>query len=253
MFGFLKPKLPVTPEQMQWVDGGLVRLAEMLGSDRLLQASVMLPISEHFPDTYDRSETALGGILFRVASAMRVDPSDVEITLFAEDGDIVSKLVPYYSKKTAGAAGLYYHDPENRPRISVNENQLEDPTALVATLAHELGHILLLRPGLVDRDEADMEPLTDLLTVFLGLGVFTANSAFRFTQFSGIHTQGWSSRRQGYLPEEMFGYALARFAWERGEAKPKWADHLSTNVASYFKRSAAWIAANRVPRLITRA
>jgi hypothetical protein len=95
-----------------------------------------------------------------------------------------------------------------------------------------------------------MEPLTDLLTVFLGLGVFTANSAFCFEQFTGVSSQGWSTHRQGYLSEEMFGYALARFAIERGERKPRWADHLSTNIASYFNRAEAWIAANEARPLI---
>jgi hypothetical protein len=53
---------------------------------------------------------------------------------------------------------------------------------LVATLAHELGHIILLRPGLIKRTKEDMEPLNDLLTIFLGFGIFTANAAFRFEQ-----------------------------------------------------------------------
>lgn len=123
----------------------------------------------------------------------------------------------------------------------------------VATLAHELGHILLLRPGLVGRDEQDMEPLTDLLTVYLGLGVLTANAVFQFKQFSNDQTQGWSARRQGYLPEVTLGYALARFAHERGELKPKWIGYLATNIESYFKQSAAWLETNQTPCLIAGA
>ena len=88
---------------------------------------------------------------------------------------------------------------------------------LVAVLAHELGHVILLRPGLVDRKDPDMEPLNDLLTVFLGFGIFTANAAFRFEQHSDNRSQGWSARRTGYLSEQQFGYSLARFAYERGE------------------------------------
>jgi hypothetical protein len=132
----------------------------------------------------------------------------------------------------------------------MNENQLKNPTALVATLAHELCHLLLLRPGLVDRNEADMEPLTDLLTALLARGGFTANSAFCFQQFTEVSSQGWSTRRQDYLSEAMFGYALAGFAMERGERKPRWADHLSTCIASYFNHAEAWIAANEPRPLI---
>jgi hypothetical protein len=131
----------------------------------------------------------------------------------------------------------------------INEKQLKDPMALVATLAHELGHIILLRPGLVPRDEPDMEPMNDLLTVFLGFGIFTANSAFHFKQYTTDRAQGWSAGRSGYLSEELFGYALARLAFERREAKPAWRKYPSTNVSAYLKRSAAWLADRREPRL----
>jgi hypothetical protein len=107
--------------------------------------------------------------------------------------------------------------------------------------AHELGHVILLRPGLVGRDEPDMEPLNDLLTVFHGFGVFNANSVFQFQQYTSYDRQGWSTRRLGYLSEQQFGYALARFATERGERSPAWAKYLNTNVSSSWKRSMGWI------------
>jgi hypothetical protein len=123
----------------------------------------------------------------------------------------------------------------------------------VATLAHELGHVILLRPGLVDRDEEDMEPLNDLLTVYLGFGVFNANAVFQFRQYTNNETQGWSVRRLGYLSEQLFGYALARFAFERKERKPDWAKHLTTNISTYFKRSSEWLEANGNPLPLRRS
>ena len=51
-------------------------------------------------------------------------------------------------------------------------------------------------------------------------------------------------QRLGYLRQEVYGYALARFAAERSENRPGWARHLSTNVRAYFKRSRAWLAKN---------
>jgi hypothetical protein len=52
-------------------------------------------------------------------------------------------------------------------------------------------------------------------------------------------------QRLGYLPEEVYGYALAKFAAERGEEKAEWTKHLSTNVRSYYKRSLSWLAKNK--------
>jgi len=60
---------------------------------------------------------------------------------------------------------------------------LLDPMSLVATMAHELGHVILLGGNLLTHDTPDQEPMTDLLTGFTGLGIFTANSAARFMQF----------------------------------------------------------------------
>lgn len=88
---------------------------------------------------------------------------------------------------------------------------------VVATLAHELGHVILLGGDHLKRDEEDMEPMTDLVTVYLGLGIFTANASRRLEQHQDERKQGWSMSRLGYLPEVVFAYALARFAKERGK------------------------------------
>jgi hypothetical protein len=251
MFRLFKPKLPVSLEDREWVDASFVRLANLLGAHRLHQAKVLVPTEEHFPDPFDGSEAALVRMFARVATAMGIDPDGVDVTVFQTDS--FSGLMPFYSGKIAGPAGLYHHDPSTRPQISVNEKKLKDPVSLVATLAHELGHIVLLRPGLVGREETDMEPLNDLATVFLGLGVFTGNAAFQFRQFTENDKQGWSTERQGYLPEELFGYALARFALERGENKPSWARYLSTNVGTFFRESVAWLTEEDAhPHLVKR-
>ena len=102
-------------------------------------------------------------------------------------------------------------------RIAIDSANLQDPQALVATLAHELCHVHLISDGRIDPDRPDHEPLTDLLTVFLGFGIFNANTAVQFKQFEDGVMQGWSSSRQGYLPEEAFGYALALYTWVRRE------------------------------------
>src|SRR5262249_6128904 len=126
--------------------------------------------------------------------------------------------------------------------VALRSTQLQDPVSLVATMAHELGHVILLGHGLMSTTTPDHEPMTDLLTVFLGLGIFTANSAARFRQFQDERKAGWSMHRLGYLDEEVFGYALAKFASERQEAKPDWVKDLCTNVRVYYKASRKWLS-----------
>jgi hypothetical protein len=96
-----------------------------------------------------------------------------------------------------------------------------------------------------------MEPLNDLLTIFLGFGIFTANAAFQFSQYTTNQSQGWSSKRLGYLSEPMLGYALGRFAYERHEHKPGWASFIQSNISPYMRRSLAWLSDRQEPRLLS--
>jgi hypothetical protein len=40
----------------------------------------------------------------------------------------------------------------------------------------------------------------------------------------------------------MYGYALARYAWLRGETSPAWAAHLDTNPRTYLKDGLRFLA-----------
>jgi hypothetical protein len=242
MFGFA-PKLPITEEDRLWVEDAFHRLCKCLGRERMLHCRVILPQAEDFPDPYDKSEESLELMFQRICEYMQVDHESVELEVFADETSELSRLLPYWKGDQGGCAGVYFH-PEDETKkmvVAIRQSKLEDPMVAVATLAHELGHVILLGGGLIDHDAEDMEPLTDLATVFLGLGDFNANCAARFQQWQDERKQGWSMQRLGYLPEEVYGYALARFAHERGERKPEWARHLSTNVRAYFKGAVDWI------------
>ncbi|WP_161790115.1 hypothetical protein [Streptacidiphilus carbonis] len=140
--------------------------------------------------------------------------------------------------REGGAAG-HYRRENGRPVIAISQHLTERPTALVATVAHELGHVLLLDGGLVNREREDQEELTDLLTVHFGLGVFNANASFDFHR----DASGWSRNQLGYLDERIYGYALALYAVARGEAQPPaWSRHLDTNPRAYMKQGLRYLA-----------
>ena len=246
MFGF-SPKLPVSEEDRQWVESGFDRLSRVLGRRRMLEARVILPDAEHFPDPYDKSKAAAEKMFCRICDYMHVARSRIDLEIFPDETSELSNIMPYWSGGKGGScAGLYFHPDEEGHKmiVALRHSNMEDPFTVVATLAHELGHVILIGGELIDRNAKDMEPLTDLLTVYLGFGIFNANCAARFQQWQDERKQGWSMQRLGYLPEQIYGYALAKFAHERGESNPKWARHLATNVRSYFKSSAEWLEHN---------
>ncbi len=251
MLGF-PPKLPVTDDDRQWVDDGFRRLERVLGRTRMLESSVVLPIPEHFPDPYDGTEGAVDKLFERICKNMRVDARSIDLEVFADETEELRNVLPYWKSSIGGCAGLYVRaDGDARTVVAVKRSQLKDTVALVATLAHELGHVILLGDNLIDHEAPDMEPLTDLATVFLGFGVFTANCAVRFQQYQTERKQGWSMTRLGYLPEQVYGYALAKFAAERGEMRPEWTRHLTTNVRAYYKRARAWLEKHKSPQAIS--
>jgi hypothetical protein len=243
MFG-LQPKLPVTIDERQWVDEGFRRLKRALGEKRMRDCTIIEPTDGFFPDPYDRSESALEAIFCRVCGYMQVDRSAVELAVIPDTDELI-EMLPRYSHKSDGAAGLHFgQSADEKPLIGIRHSLLKDPTAVVATVAHELGHVVLLDGGHLSREVEDMEPMTDLVTVYLGMGIFTANASRRFHKFQDDRSEGWSASRLGYLPEVVYGYALALFAKQRGESDPEWENHLTTNVKAYFRRSAKWLERN---------
>lgn len=213
----------------------------------MFNSRVVLPTDEFFPDVYDKRESGLKLLFRRVCGYMGVDPATVDLEVIPDSSEIIEAL-PAYQSSDEGPAGLHFGGTDSeRPLIAVKQSALKDPLVVIAILAHELGHVILLGGGHLSRDEEDMEPMTDLVTVYLGMGIFTANASRRFLQFQDDRKQGWSASRLGYLSEVIYGYALARFAQLRGETQPTWIAHLSTNQKSYFKQSAAWLRTRTVP------
>jgi hypothetical protein len=235
MFSWFRVECPVGLDQKTWIEARMRWLALEFGLDRLRQARVVLPTHDYFPDSYDGTPEAVRPMLLRVCGYMGVDPKPIRLA--------------FYSRKTylrdaagmqSGAAGTYESDGQ-LTTIRLDYSKLADPMAVVATLAHELGHVLLLGQGRVSRDAQDHEPLTDLTTIFLGMGLFTANSRVSDrTDHHGTMEQ-WSISRLGYLTEEMDGYALALFAWIRGEKTPAWLKQLRANPRTYCKRGLRYL------------
>jgi hypothetical protein len=105
-----------------------------------------------------------------------------------------------------------------------------------------LAHVHLLGHGRITDEAEDHEPLTDLLTVFLGMGVFTANSVIREKYWHAGQWSGWSMGRRGYLSMPMYGYAFALFARARGEDGSAWARELRLDVRSAFEQALRFVS-----------
>ena len=240
MWGLFRSKAscPVGPDESAWVEGRFSWLSEQFGAEPPKNAPVVLPTPEFFPDPYDGNPEGVPALFGRVCDYLGLDPARFELALYSEADR--PGLVDGGGKPLGGTAGLYQGG--ERPVVWVEHSRLSDPPALVATLIHEACHDLLLGAGRLRGDEPDHEFVTDLLTVYMGLGVITANATIRESHWRGGGWSGWSVGRQGYLTQPMYGYALALFARARGESKPGWLRHLRPDVRLPCKVAIRYLA-----------
>jgi hypothetical protein len=238
-----KSESPLDEKQKEWIEKSFQWLLGQFGVEYFLQHKIILPEVSFFPDKYDGTEESVVMIVKRVCSYMDVNPDLIDVEYLVDRDDTAARHRLGGEENYSGAAGLYFtkKSEETRKKIAINVSTFKNPTKLVATVAHELGHVLLLGGGKISPEDKDHEYLTDLLTVFLGLGIFTANSAFQFSQWQDYSHQGWNASRLGYMTEEMFGYSLAAYAWMRDDTRPKWSNHLAMNVGHYFKQSLKYL------------
>ncbi len=136
------------------------------------------------------------------------------------------------------AAGLYHHEKTNgKYHISLDEALLQKPENLIATIAHELAHVKLLGENKLDEND---EMLTDFATVFFGLGIFNANTAFQFYN----NGDQWGYSNLGYLKLDDWAYALALLAFIRHEDEPTCKQHLSKSIKNDFEKCLRYMITN---------
>ena len=131
----------------------------------------------------------------------------------------------------AGACGRYKlsknEDGSFTETITYDEDLTENPTQLIATFAHELGHALHNRSQRPVEIEVELyEMFTDLTAIYLGFGIFVANTRFEFSQFQDANLQGWQANGAGYLPEADIVFATALFMKIKNIPESVAAEHL---------------------------
>jgi hypothetical protein len=231
MWNWFAPRCPLGTWEKTWTETRMCWLAERFGIDRLRGAEVILPTQEHFPDPYPPGGSWVGArqLLARLCRYMSIPSHTIELEVCPDD-------------QMEEAAGTWQQDSgKKRGFIRIAESRLLEPQGLLATLAHELAHELLHGRGLLDDTVADHEWITDLLPVYLGIGLFAANSTLHEQTWNDGNLSWWQIRRHGYLPSRILGYGLALLAFARGEHSPAWASHLRLDASSPLKKGLAYL------------
>ena len=207
-----KSKQVVDPETADWhIENFLWLMREFDGADAFNEAALVLPSVKFFKSS-GKTGNALACEIFEQVKAY-CGMADWPVTLVADDNPLAKNQpgLMYQPAAQKYALGTFSVD-QGEIEISYSTNLLAKPEQLVATFAHELAHYLLAAAKTEPICTADeMEFLTDLTAVYLGFGVFLANSRFDFDQFGDTYQQGWQMQRSGYLPEADLIFGLALF------------------------------------------
>ncbi|HWA90461.1 MAG TPA: hypothetical protein VG889_10525 [Rhizomicrobium sp.] len=186
-------------------------LKEYGGRERLKRAPLVAPTREFFPPTEAQGEARAAHIFdcVKTLAGMR----KWECKLLAQPHRAELKVGELQTLKPIdmAPAGTFSHDG-NAATITYQPADVAEPMKLIAIFIHELAHYLLAaRRSDFPGGEEVHEYTTDLLTVYLGFGLFQANSAFNFSQHQSVMSHGWQYARQGYLGERAVVFALAAF------------------------------------------
>ncbi len=248
MFNFFSRKtLPITKDEQHWIDYSLIWLMQQFGTSPFLNEETLTPLSEPYVNRLNSTSDLAEALLKLVCDRMGVDVYDIElIPQEVEDDSFTFAGAGFQS--SSGAAGLFQFITYNHFRISYDTRLLNSPASLLTVLAHEVGHVILLRDGSMSGTEEDHELMTDLIALYYGFGIFAANSMLQESHSSS----GWSSKRVGYLSMPMYSYALASLSrMKNGGTLPEWQQHLRLNARTWFKRSLHYLEKTGDTSLIT--
>ena len=208
---FSRPKAFLDASRRDWqFDAFAWLLRNCGGFPKFIETTLVLPIEAHFPDRGIKGHAGVSALFRRVRAhaGMSEWPCAVEPQ----------------SEQPRSDAG----NTDRIPIITYPRGALE-PLLLIATFAHELARYLIESfdepaPG----GEALVEPAVDLAAVFMGFGLFLANSAARKAEY--------------HLNEGEMVHALAMFCLLR-KVPPESIDrYLNPHLRKYLRLAARDLA-----------
>ncbi|MGZ8311901.1 MAG: hypothetical protein ACXWUP_05110 [Allosphingosinicella sp.] len=249
MFGLFGSRLPIEEDELEFQLATFKWLIREF--DPVEQSALVLPTPEYFPSVAKQGWAPAEALFEDVRRA--ADMADWPCRLEPGDGDRpIDGGSDHLIRTVDGAApcGTFRVEQEpggHRAVISYNPDMERDQTGLVATFAHELAHYLLAtneKPGPGGWELHELH--ADLAAVYLGFGIFLANSARTYEVFHGSRGSGWRSQLQGYLSEGALVTATIIFQRLAGRdplaAAPFLEEHLRVDL-----RRAARALAKRYP------
>ncbi len=120
--------------------------------------------------------------------------------------------------------------------LCFSDRLLKNDQDAIATLLHHLSSNWLEMNCTASWSPDELDWFSDLLPVYLGWGIFGANTTV-FTRSDRVgEFENWRIDRHRILTSRMFAYGLALFAWGHGERHPSWHRLLRPDAKMPFRK-----------------
>lgn len=202
--------MPITPTDISWIAENFKWLFEQFGQEAFLQNELVTTSQAYFPYKLKIDDNyPLEALKKMVCTSMQIDSTKVNLeVVMNEDPYTAPYAVGYYDEI------LDFHGGEITYQITLNLMPRSDKDSILYALAHSLTYIKLLGENRISAAENDYNYLTDLCLLFWGFGIIGANQAFLIQKGYFEENPGMvytTVSRSGYLPVEMWAYALSRY------------------------------------------
>ncbi len=242
LFGIAKAaRCPLDEERQAWVEDSFALFQREFGNDWLRKKPVILPSAQFFPDEFrphSRSGLVLAARLFEY---LDVPEQRLGVHFYDNQNADANQMVPGVLYELESNEGDLV-ETEDGPVLVLPLQSLGDSFGLAAAIGRHVAAWHLYCNRHFDAEEPNAALLTELLSIYLGMALFTANSAYQFTQWQDGQMEGWQGARRGVMSEAMLGYALARYAVLRDEEDETWTRHIAANIRPFFKQSRRYLA-----------
>jgi len=235
-------------EDCQWLLDQLAALIRRHGFETFVTAPLLEPTDTFFPDPWEPTARGVRTVARRLLryAGLGAYRAVVEVGDGRDETGDLDLLGHTQGSGHKGAAAWFAGLDGHACLFGIDERQIAQPDSLVGVMGHEVAHAFRAVHGLVVKDDALEEQLTDLTSVYLGMGVLLANSAETFRAKGEWQAMGyqssWSHAQTGYLGPVALCFLLAAQCIARGlgsKERRELARHLETNQAASFRAACA--------------
>ena len=246
MLGLFRSKPLLDEGSTEWLFNAYAWALRNFGSKVFHEDTILVtPTDRHFPDkSLDTAEQRISAAFERVRVYAGMQGWPCELTartpgMDPEPPPALFSATPRGPQGTVSIQGVKQSIP-----ITYDLGMIKNPNVLIAAFAQQLGYHLgrAIGEGAPGGEEL-RGPAADLLAVFMGFGLFLANSALTVCR-SGC--SGCASvQALGYLTEAEFVYALAIFCVLKDIQNAEVEPHLKKTLRPFFKQAVKEIKKTR--------